>query len=102
MPKLAVQRPDVRSLALVAAPASATVPCRAGDADLWFAESAEQLELAKQLCRPCAVRADCLSGALVRHEPWGVWGGELFDNGAVIERKRPRGRPRKPREHDAA
>ncbi|MBR7560709.1 WhiB family transcriptional regulator, partial [Mycobacterium tuberculosis] len=27
--------------------------------------------------------------------PWGVWGGEIFERGAVIARKRPRGRPRK-------
>ena len=37
----------------------------------------------------------CLSGALERREPWGVWGGELFLQGVVIPRKRPRGRPRK-------
>ena len=35
------------------------------------------------------------TGALERREPWGVWGGELFDAGRVIPRKRPRGRPRK-------
>ena len=33
--------------------------------------------------------------ALDRGEPWGVWGGQLFLQGAVIPRKRPRGRPRK-------
>jgi WhiB family transcriptional regulator, redox-sensing transcriptional regulator len=32
---------------------------------------------------------------LARREPWGVWGGELFLQGRVIPRKRPRGRPRK-------
>ncbi|CAM5326708.1 WhiB family transcriptional regulator [Streptomyces tanashiensis] len=30
-----------------------------------------------------------------RREPWGVWGGELFVQGVVVARKRPRGRPRK-------
>ena len=30
-----------------------------------------------------------------RSEPWGVWGGELFEQGVVVPRKRPRGRPRK-------
>jgi len=34
-------------------------------------------------------------GALERSEPWGVWGGELFVQGVVVPRKRPRGRPRK-------
>ena len=37
----------------------------------------------------------CLAGAKERREPWGVWGGELFVQGVVVARKRPRGRPRK-------
>jgi WhiB family redox-sensing transcriptional regulator len=70
-------------------------PCRAADAELWFAESPADLELAKMLCQECPVRAACLEGALERREPWGVWGGELFLAGVVVPRKRPRGRPRK-------
>ena len=72
-----------------------TLPCRAQDPDLWFAESPVQLEHAKTLCAGCPVRSACLAGALERAEPWGVWGGEIFDRGVVIARKRPRGRPRK-------
>ncbi len=53
------------------------------------------MELAKALCLDCPVRRECLAGALERREPWGVWGGELFLQGVVIPRKRPRGRPRK-------
>ncbi|MFI7588330.1 WhiB family transcriptional regulator [Spongisporangium articulatum] len=71
------------------------MPCRQFDAELWFAESPTDVELAKQLCLDCPVRTACLSGALERHEPWGVWGGELFLSGVVVPRKRPRGRPRK-------
>ncbi|QWF79047.1 WhiB family transcriptional regulator [Amycolatopsis sp. CA-230715] len=83
----------------VAAPESA-LPCRSGDADLWFAETPADLERAKGLCGDCPVRAACLAGALARREPWGVWGGEIFERGAVVARKRPRGRPRKnPVEH---
>ena len=78
------------------------LPCRAGDADLWFAESPAQLEQAKTLCAECPVRSACLAGALARGEPWGVWGGEIFDHGVVIPRKRPRGRPRKVRADEAA
>jgi WhiB family redox-sensing transcriptional regulator len=37
----------------------------------------------------------CLAEALERAEPWGVWGGEILDRGSVVNRKRPRGRPRK-------
>src|SRR3569623_118093 len=71
------------------------LPCRVNDSDLWFAESPADVEFAKALCLDCPVRALCLSGALERREPWGVWGGELFLQGVVIPRKRPRGRPRK-------
>jgi WhiB family transcriptional regulator, redox-sensing transcriptional regulator len=71
------------------------LPCRVQDPELWFAESPAELELAKSFCQDCPVRAACLAGALERREPWGVWGGEIFERGAVIPRKRPRGRPRK-------
>lgn len=71
------------------------VPCRAADPDLWFAETPGELERAKALCAECPIRRTCLSAALDRAEPWGVWGGEILDQGVVIARKRPRGRPRK-------
>ena len=71
------------------------LPCRVNSAELFFAESPSDVELAKGLCQGCPVRTECLAGALERREPWGVWGGELFQSGAVIPRKRPRGRPRK-------
>jgi WhiB family redox-sensing transcriptional regulator len=69
-------------------------PCRT-DPDLWFAESPVDVESAKALCHTCPVRESCLTGAQHRGEPWGVWGGELFDAGVVVPRKRGRGRPRK-------
>jgi WhiB family redox-sensing transcriptional regulator len=78
--------------------ASATdlrLPCGVGEVDLWFSESPTELERAKQLCRVCPIRVQCLAGALRRREPWGVWGGEIFECGAIIARKRPRGRPRR-------
>lgn len=71
------------------------LPCRVNDPELWFAESPSDVEFAKALCKDCPVQQMCLSGALERREPWGVWGGELFLQGVVIPRKRPRGRPRK-------
>lgn len=71
------------------------LPCRSGDADLWFAEAPADLERAKRLCADCPARAACLAGALAREEPWGVWGGEIFERGVVVAKKRPRGRPRK-------
>jgi WhiB family transcriptional regulator, redox-sensing transcriptional regulator len=88
-------------MSLALAPVDITVdvgtelPCRRFDPDLWFAESPAELELAKSLCTDCPVRVECLAGAVERQEPWGVWGGEIFERGAVVPRKRPRGRPRK-------
>jgi WhiB family transcriptional regulator, redox-sensing transcriptional regulator len=80
---------------LAPAPVRRPLPCRVEDPELWFAETPAQLELAKTFCTDCPVREACLAGALQRAEPWGVWGGEIFERGAVIARKRPRGRPRK-------
>jgi WhiB family transcriptional regulator, redox-sensing transcriptional regulator len=71
------------------------LPCRVHDPDLWFAESPAELELAKAFCARCPARAACLADALERCEPWGVWGGEIFERGQIVARKRPRGRPRK-------
>lgn len=71
------------------------LPCRAEDPELFFAETPADVEFAKALCHDCPVRAECLASALERREPWGVWGGELFVQGVVVPRKRPRGRPRK-------
>ena len=70
------------------------VPCR-HEPDLFFAEAPEDIRLAKMLCEHCPVQAACLAGALRRGEPWGVWGGALFDRGMIIADKRARGRPRK-------
>ncbi len=71
------------------------LPCWSEDPELFFAESPADVELAKARCVACPIRATCLAGALERREPWGVWGGELFVQGVVVPRKRPRGRPRK-------
>lgn len=70
-------------------------PCQLQNPELWFAESPADVEQAKALCTDCPLRAECLAGAIERSEPWGVWGGELFVSGAIVARKRPRGRPRK-------
>ena len=71
------------------------LPCRTHDPELWFAESPDEVERAKALCVGCPIMSGCLGSAQSRREPWGVWGGELFQSGAVVARKRPRGRPRK-------
>ncbi|MEX0427258.1 WhiB family transcriptional regulator [Nocardioides sp. DS6] len=70
------------------------IACRT-EPELWFAEAPAAVERAKELCRTCPVRSGCLEGALVRREPWGVWGGEIVVDGVVVAHKRGRGRPRK-------
>lgn len=71
------------------------IPCRENDPELWFADSPDVLETAKALCTTCPLQRSCLEGALLRREPWGVWGGSLVLQGVAVARKRPRGRPRK-------
>ena len=77
-----------------ALPVGVDLPCTE-DPELFFAESPQDVETAKAMCRECEARLACLTGALERREPWGVWGGELLIRGAIVPRKRPRGRPRK-------
>jgi WhiB family redox-sensing transcriptional regulator len=73
----------------------ADLPCLVHDPEVFFSETPEGVEFAKALCVGCPARAMCLAGALERREACGVWGGELFVGGVIVERKRPRGRPRK-------
>lgn len=92
--------PEMTLTALLAADAftrarGGDIPCQQEDPELWFAETPGDVEFAKALCGTCPVQRACLRGALERREPWGVWGGELFLAGAIVARKRPRGRPRK-------
>lgn len=65
---------------------------------LFFSEQLDDIAIAKAICAKCEVRAECLAGAIARHEPWGVWGGELIWRGKVIAQKRRRGRPPLPRD----
>ena len=72
----------------------APLPCQLAP-DLFFAERPEDLKQAQELCQACPVRQECLAGALERGEPCGVWGGKMFLYGNIIDKKRPRGRPRR-------
>lgn len=71
------------------------LPCQNDQPDLWFAEQPDVLARAQALCRRCPLRRQCLDDALARREPWGVWGGQIVQRGAIIAHKRGRGRPRK-------
>ena len=61
---------------------------------LFFSESPVDVTRAKAICANCTVRELCLSQALARREPYGVWGGEFVYEGQVVALKRGRGRPR--------
>lgn len=60
---------------------------------LFFSEEFVDIARAKAICAKCTTRDVCLTEALEREEPWGVWGGELLENGRIVVNKRPRGRP---------
>ncbi len=65
--------------------------------ELFFSEQLDDIAAAKAFCLECPVKEPCLEGAIVRREPWGVWGGELFVHGKIVAQKRKRGRPPKVR-----
>jgi WhiB family redox-sensing transcriptional regulator len=64
---------------------------------VFFSEDLYDIARAKHVCSSCVVQDECLTGAIERREPWGVWGGELFLNGHMVINKRRRGRPPKNR-----
>ena len=72
---------------------SFTLPCHNSNPEIFFSEKSDEIAYAKSLCGGCPVRAQCLEGAISRAEPAGVWGGELFEDGRVIAKKRKAGRP---------
>jgi WhiB family transcriptional regulator, redox-sensing transcriptional regulator len=72
--------------------------CAAGNGTLthlFFSDVPLDVARAKAICSKCALAETCRDGAVERAEPWGVWGGELIENGRIVVHKRPRGRPPK-------
>jgi WhiB family redox-sensing transcriptional regulator len=49
--------------------------CRGLDAGVFYPETDEDAEIAKQVCMGCSVREACLEFALASREKAGVWGG---------------------------
>jgi WhiB family redox-sensing transcriptional regulator len=49
--------------------------CLGVDPDLFFPERGASTREAKEVCRGCVVREDCLEFALVNGEKFGIWGG---------------------------
>lgn len=51
-----------------------------------------QIEEAKQVCRKCNVREQCLAWALEAGQDHGVWGGMSEDERRALKRRNARGR----------
>ena len=49
--------------------------CLGVDPDLFFPERGASTREAKEVCRGCVVRNDCLEYALDNGEKFGIWGG---------------------------
>ncbi len=49
--------------------------CMGVDPDLFFPERGASTREAKEVCRGCVVREDCLEYALANSEKFGIWGG---------------------------
>lgn len=68
---------------------------------VYFSEDLSDIAAAQAICAGCPVRLECLEGAIARHEPWGVWGGQMFLDGRILASRRRKGRPsRQPRPGD--
>jgi WhiB family redox-sensing transcriptional regulator len=49
--------------------------CLGVDPDLFFPERGASTREAKEVCRGCVVREECLEFALANGEKFGIWGG---------------------------
>ncbi len=49
--------------------------CLGVDPDLFFPERGSSTREAKEVCRGCVVREDCLDYAIANGEKFGIWGG---------------------------
>ena len=62
--------------------------CLGVDPDLFFPERGASTREAKEVCRGCVVREDCLEYALVNGEKFGIWGGMSERERRRIRRQR--------------
>jgi WhiB family redox-sensing transcriptional regulator len=64
--------------------------CRGLDAGIFYPDTDDEAEVAKQVCDQCGVRSACLEFALARREKVGVWGGATERERRRILRQRRR------------
>ncbi len=62
--------------------------CRGADPDLFFPERGASTRTAKQICRECSVREECLEFAIVSSEKFGIWGAMSERERRKIRRER--------------
>ena len=62
--------------------------CLGVDPDLFFPERGASTREAKEVCRGCVVRDDCLEYALQNGEKFGIWGGMSERERRRIRRQR--------------
>lgn len=62
--------------------------CLGVDPDLFFPERGASTKEAKEVCRGCVVRDDCLEYALQNGEKFGIWGGMSERERRRIRRQR--------------
>ena len=62
--------------------------CMGVDPDLFFPERGASTREAKEVCRGCVVREDCLEYALANGEKFGIWGGMSERERRRIRRRR--------------
>jgi WhiB family redox-sensing transcriptional regulator len=98
-PVAVVDGPGERSPLLAQSPVDRLINMRARCYDprglytnLFHSDDPHEIARAKAICARCTVRAACLTRALERLEPCGVWGGELLVDGVIASYPRRRGR----------
>ena len=62
--------------------------CLGVDPDLFFPERGASTREAKEVCKGCVVRAECLEYALANGEKFGIWGGMSERERRRIRRQR--------------
>ncbi len=65
--------------------------CLGVDPDLFFPERGVSTREAKEVCRGCVVRSECLDYALANGEKFGIWGGLSERERRTVRRARAAG-----------
>lgn len=65
-------------------------PCKK-DPDLFFSDDPKDEQRAKALCKSCVLQKACLTVAIIRDEPYGIWGGMNGKERSRFRRGFPKG-----------